>query len=52
MFTENTQNREYMECRVFMYMTSVSVENTENVKYTCDMMVNKMTESVISIYEQ
>jgi len=33
-------------------MNSVFVENTENVKYICDMMVNKMTESVISIYEQ
>ena len=41
-----------MRCSVFMYMNSVFVENTENAKYTCDMMVNKMAESVTSIYEQ
>ena len=31
-------------------MNSVSVKNIGNAKYTCDMMVNKIAESVTSIY--
>jgi len=36
-----------MQC---ILVTSVSVENTGKAKYTCDMMVNKIAESITSIY--
>ena len=48
----NTLNREYMRYIVFVYMNSVSVENTGNAKYTCGMIVNKIAGSVTSINEQ
>ena len=41
-----------MRCSAFMYMNSVSEENTSNAKYTCGMMINQIVETVTSIYEQ
>jgi len=32
-----------------MYMNNVVVKNTRSAKYTCDMMVNKIAKSIISI---
>ena len=40
---------EYIECRVYVYMDNVSVKNTRSAKYTCDLMINKIAKSVISI---
>jgi len=38
-----------MRYSVVVYMNSVSVKNTGNEKYTCDMVVNKIAGSVTSI---
>ena len=43
--TWNTQNAEYV------YMNCVFVKNIESAKYTCDIMVEKITESVTNINE-
>jgi len=45
-------NREYMECRLYVYMNNVSVEHTGSAKYTCDMVVNKIAGSIICINGQ
>jgi len=42
----------YMECRVHVYINYVSVKNTRSAKYTCDIMVDKIAESVTSINVQ
>ena len=39
----------YLKCRVYVYM---KVKNTGSAKYTCDMMVDKLAESVTSINGQ
>jgi len=41
-----------MRCSVFVYINSVLVEKIGNAKYTYDMIINKIAESVTSIYEQ
>jgi len=41
-----------MKSRVNVYMNNVSMKNTRNTKYTCDMMVDKISESVTSINGQ
>jgi len=35
-----------------MYIDRVSVKNTENAKYTYNITVNMIAESVTGIYEQ
>jgi len=45
-------NIEYMKCKVYVHMNYLSVNNTKNAKYTCDMMVNKTGENVTSINGQ
>ena len=34
-----------------MYMNSVSLENAGSAKYTCDMVVDKIGESILSIMD-
>jgi len=49
--------REYMEQRIhemslYVYMNSMFVKNIRSAKYTCDMVVDKIAGSVISINRQ
>ena len=44
--------RKHMECRVYVYVNCVHMKNIESAKYTCDIMVDKIAESVTSTNEQ